>query len=428
MHSSPCLQACGRGFKIAKAKVAVLDRIHGAAVIAERMLDLGIEAQALEVYHSIPDLEAFDLVVYPVHLSPENPALTESRRRGLPHITHHRAVGELLSTGMNPRPNFEMKVFEVTGTHSKTSTALLLSRMLSGQKSVISHTTRGIEAWYDGSSRLIQGGLSITPGNVIKAMEAAEANGAEALVCEISLGGTGIADFGILTSLSGDYMIAGRSKWASTAKLQMLSLAKPGAKLVANTDCCLSCDLSFGERGKLWVDDAGLRLAGVAYPLNLSPDLDFPSYQTAISAAAAASLAAGLDVKEIISALEGFDGFSGRMKLSRVDGLDLYDSSNSGLKVADVAKALDKACGGDVCLVVGEEAQTVCEGMDMPSLVRLLSERRDELKELILVGERLLPWAECLRARTAPSFKSGEALARSLRGLEKILLCVKCFR
>jgi UDP-N-acetylmuramyl pentapeptide synthase len=388
------------------------------------MKDMGMEAQVLEVYHGTPSLEGFDLVVSPVHLSPENPALAEAKRRRLRIITHHRAVGDILAPGIN----FGMKIFEVTGTHSKTSTALLLSRMLSGQKSVVSHTTRGIEAWSEGSSRLIQGGLSITPGNVIKAMEVAEAVGADALICEISLGGTGLADFGVLTSFSGDYMIAGRSRWASTAKLQMLSLAKPRAKLVANVDCRLSCDLSFGEGGTLWADGAGLHLYGEAFPLDLSPDLDLPSYQTAISAAVAASLTTGLVVEDIVSALEGFDGFSGRMKLSRVDGLTLYDSSNSGLKVADVAKALDTASGGILCLVVGEEAQTVCEGMDVPALVRLLSERRDEVKELILVGERLLSWAEGLRARAAHDLKSGEAMARSLQGLEKILLCVKCFR
>ena len=423
MHCSPCLQACGRGFKIT-ARVAVLDRIHGASVIARKMKDLGMETQALEVYHDTPSLEGFDLVVSPVHLSPENLVLSEAKRRGLRIVTHHRAVGEILAPGINPR----MKIFEVTGTHSKTSTALLLSRMLSGQKSVISHTTRGIEAWSEGSSRLIQGGLSITPGNVIKAVEAAEATGADALVCEISLGGTGLADLGIITSLSGDYMIAGRSGWASTAKLQMLSLAKPGAKLVANADCHISYDLSFGEGGNLWADRAGLHIDGEAFPLDPSPDLDIPSYQTAISAAAAASMTAGLMVEDIVSALEGFDGFSGRMKLSRVDGLTLYDSSNSGLKVTDVAKALDKASGGILCLVVGEEAQTVCEGMDVPALVRLLSERRHEVKELILVGERLSPWAGGLSARAAHDLKSGEAMARSLQGLEKILLCVKCFR
>ena len=65
----------------------------GASVIARKMKDLGMEAQALEVYHDTPSLEGFDLVVSPVHLSPENLVLSEAKHRGLRIVTHHRAVG-----------------------------------------------------------------------------------------------------------------------------------------------------------------------------------------------------------------------------------------------------------------------------------------------------------------------------------------------
>ena len=80
-----------------------------------------MDAQAFEVYHCSPNLECFDLVVSPVHLGPGNPALAEARRLGKRIITHHQAVGELVHSSL--------PVFEVTGTHSKTSTALLLSKI-----------------------------------------------------------------------------------------------------------------------------------------------------------------------------------------------------------------------------------------------------------------------------------------------------------
>ena len=67
-------------------------------------------------------------------------------------ITHHQAVGELLGAELWPG----MEVFEVTGTHSKTSTALLLAMMLSRQKKVLSHTTRGLEIWSEGKARLLK--------------------------------------------------------------------------------------------------------------------------------------------------------------------------------------------------------------------------------------------------------------------------------
>lgn len=422
MHCNFSLQK-GRG----SPKVAVLDAIHGARTIAQRMADIGLEAEALEVYHHSPSIAGFDLVAAPVHLPPGNPVLAEARRLGKRIITHHKAVGELLGPelGLNPA----LKVFEVTGTHSKTTTALLLSKVLSSSGKVVSHTTRGIELWSDGSSHLLRQGLSITPGNVILAMAEAASRKANALVLEISLGGTGLADFGVLTSFFGDYRIAGRTKWASTAKLQMVSLSKKGFRLVANTDVKTSPDISFGHMGKIQAMPDRIYFGKEGRALRPGEDLDFPSYQTAIAAAAATAHAAGIDAGEITSALEGFDGFSGRMKVVRKECLTIYDCSNSGLKVSDVKRALDKAnsFGPKLGLVVGEDAETVCEGMDVSGLVELLRQRRREIGPLVLVGKRLLPYSEELEAKTAKDLTAGREMALG-QGIDQLLLCVKCFR
>ncbi len=420
MHSNSRMQTC-RG----SSKVAVLDTIHGASTIAQRMCRSGIDASAFEVYHQSRSILGFDLVVAPVHLSPENPALAEARRSCKRIITHHMAVGELLRDDIRQG----LRIFEVTGTHSKTTTSLLLSRIISSNMKVISHTTRGLELWSNGSSKTLQTGLSITPANIIHAVEAADAHEAEALVCEISLGGTGLADYGILTSLSGDYRIAGGTRWASTAKLQMLSLAKPGSKIIANTNAKISSDISFGNDGYTIAGPNEICIGYDKAQLALGEDLDFESYETAISASAAAAYCAGFSIREITDALEGFDGISGRMKVIRSSGITVYDSSNSGLKVSDVKHVLDLITDGKVCLVVGEEAETVCEGMNIPSLVELLSKYRGKIDLLVLVGRRLEPWAKELRAEKAHDLKTGEALARrSISGLDKLLLCVKCFR
>ena len=415
MHRYTGLQAC-RG----SPKVAVLDTVHGAGIIAQKMVDSGLDARAFEVYHSSPNLECFDLVVSPVHLGPGNPALAEARRLGKRIITHHQAVGELVHPSL--------PVFEVTGTHSKTSTALLLATIISGKKRVVSHTTRGIELWSSGSSRMIQTGLSITPGNVIHAVEASEANQADSLVCEVSLGGTGLADFGVLTSFSGDYRIAQGTAWASAAKLQMVTLAKDSSRIVANVDAGISPDISFGQEGFVWASSDKLHFGNEAIDLELGRDLDIPGYVTAISAAAAACHASGLCKEEVAAGLEGFDGFAGRMKITREAGLEIYDSSNSGLKVSDVERALDRISGGRVGLVVGEEAETVCEGMDVPRLIDLLRIRRSEIDQLVLVGDRIAPWAADLKAKTAPDLAAGIEIARASGGIDRLLSCVKCFR
>ncbi|MDD1750608.1 MAG: hypothetical protein LUO89_12135, partial [Methanothrix sp.] len=103
--------------------------------------------------------------------------------------------------------------------------------------------------------------------------------------------------------------------------------------------------------------------------------------------------------------------------------------SNPGHKVRVVATALDRARGGRLAVVVGEESETVCEGMDIPALLTLLRQRREEINFLVLVGERLRPWAEELEAATARDLAAGLDLARAgAAGLQGLLSCVKCFR
>ena len=92
MHRYTGMQEGGRG-----SRIAVLDTIHGASVIARKMVERGWQTEAFEVYHHNPDLSSFDLIVSPVHLSPHNPALEEARREGKAVITHHQAVGAVLS-------------------------------------------------------------------------------------------------------------------------------------------------------------------------------------------------------------------------------------------------------------------------------------------------------------------------------------------
>ncbi len=418
MHSSTGDKAGRRIFR-----VAVLDTIHGAEVIARKMVESGILAQPLEVYHHTTSLDAFDEVVAPIHLSPANPHLVQARGLGKRIISHHQAVGELM---MGSIPD-DLRKIEVTGTHSKTTTALLLAMILSRQKRVLSHTTRGLEIWSEGRPELLKEGLSITPANVILAREEALSHGAEALICEISLGGTGLADLGVLTSFSGDYRIAAGTRWASTAKLQMLSLARRGSRLAANADCRTSPDISFAEGGRVQALPDELVYGEERLSLSLGEDLDFASYQTAISGAAAAAELLGVEKEETARALEGFGGFFGRMKIERLDGRTVFDSSNSGLKVSDIERALDKARGPDLAAVVGEDAQTVCEGLDIPLLAELLRERRGEIDELILVGERLRPLAAELGAKTARDLAEGLKKAEFSRP-KRLLSAVKCFR
>jgi len=60
MHRGTGMQEGGRG-----PRVAVLDTIHGGGIIAARMVESGLQAEPLEVYHHTPDISGYDLVACP---------------------------------------------------------------------------------------------------------------------------------------------------------------------------------------------------------------------------------------------------------------------------------------------------------------------------------------------------------------------------
>ena len=75
-------------------------------------------------------------------------------------------------------------------------------------------------------------------------------------------------------------------------------------------------------------------------------------------------------------------------------------------------------------------AQEVYSGVALNVIVALiLRARRDEMSLLVLVGERLVPYAEDLRAGWARDLAAGQETALSAsESLDRLLLCVKCFR
>jgi len=228
------------------SRIAVLDLTHGGDVIARKLKNIAASVAGIDVYNTLtPDeLEAletegirtskaplkardFDILITPVHLDPNYPMLAEAKKNNIPIVSHHAAVGEILSGRQK-----DGIIIEITGTRAKTSTALLLAEMLSREKKVVSHTSRGVEDW--SARRIIKQGLSITPASILPAMEAIDENGLkpDVIIFEVSLGGTGSADIGVITTIADDYKIANNTRLASDAKRRMILDANRGALLL----------------------------------------------------------------------------------------------------------------------------------------------------------------------------------------------------
>jgi UDP-N-acetylmuramyl pentapeptide synthase len=448
--------------------IAVLDLTHGGDLIAQSLAETAM-VTAVDVYGTVsdearrdlessgilvltepPDAGDFDLIVAPVHLDSAYGTLRDARAADVPVpvITHHAAVYELLKQRLE-----RYHVVEVTGTTAKTSTVRMLAGMLSEctGKKIISHTSAGVEYWNgkggDGggsSSARTIAKWSIAPASIIRAVESVKAEPdlePDIFIFEVSLGGTGLADTGIITTLTGDYLIANKTGLSSSAKMQMVKRAKPGSTLILNRDVGVTSNpaaniLIFGDGGA----GAGADVCfeeinhehAVVTAMNRRieftvKDYDIFSYRTTILAAVSAAISMNVDPGCIESFLDGFSGVSGRMKIMEIDGRTVVDNSNSGMNISSAESAIDHVRRiaddgwGRVVMIIGIEEYNVCEGLDTDEVVGLIGRNRDFIDRFITVGIE----SDC----EADDLDSGMAMAVDLTEAgDTIISCVKCFR
>jgi UDP-N-acetylmuramyl pentapeptide synthase len=450
------------------SRIAVLDLTHGGAVIARKLTGIAASVTGIDVYKTLrpEELEAlehegirtsqspldasgFDLLIAPVHLDPGYSMLVDAAENNIPVISHHTAVGEILRSDLKGST-----VIEITGTRAKTSTSILLAEILSGNKKVISHTSRGLEDW--SKRRIIKNGLSITPASILRAVDMVKEAGIkpDVFIFEISLGGTGSADIGVITTIIDDYKIANNRKLASEAKRRIILDAKQGSTLVINHDALrffgacrrdvniISFADSVNAAANVYYENTGSKGGTIACyidgrkgKINLreTRDYDLTSYKTAFVCASAVALAMDIEPDKITRSLQEFKGAEGRMRKTALAGRTLIDNSNSGMNIKSAEKALEyaKTEEGRIVMVLGEESKEVCEGLDPAGVERFIEKHLDEIHSLVLVGERMKPLASknINKIYHAGNLSKGIDFAQQLtREKDVILSCVKCFR
>lgn len=441
--------------------VAVIDLTHGGIPLTRHIARQARSVTGIDIYGTVGSdilsgLEKdsikiadkidtdIDLIVAPVHL---NPALMPDIG-DCSVITHHRATGELISG--TPDGSLDRRIVEITGTCAKTSTATLLADMASRSMSVLSHTTRGVEHWQKGVPIKVHHGLSIAPGSILEALEHSADIKPDLYIFEVSLGGTGAADVGIITSLDNEYTIAGGSSTSTMAKMQMVEYAKHGSKLLLNAsvgqidppdDVNIITFSDTPGKGDVYMSDppAGIRTINCKSQncgtIRFMPGsgYDPSSYSTAMVCATAAACILDVGPGNIESTLLDFQGVHGRMRQVEWAGRKMVDNSNSGMNINSVGHALEYArniakTGNKLVLALGEEAKQVCEGLNPEDVSTFTIEHGSDVNDIILVGERM----ECISGNNihhADSLDRAIEMAESLTKENDIIIsCVKCFR
>ncbi len=391
-------------------KVAVLDTIHGGKTICHRLQRAGIDAVAIDIYKDLlasTVIDAYDVIIAPIHA--KSSLIARAHANGIPVLTHHEVVGQL---ARQSEQLHDALVFEITGVRAKTTTAVLLEQAVS-DKPLISLTSRGLVARERGKY-IARNRLSITPANVLVALDLIEEYELSPEVCifETSLGGPGIGDLNILTTLSPEYSIAQGDRTSTDAKLQMISNARAGSCLVAplavTTRTSSMCINSIGDVGanvhykqertrEIRIRyDALQRAHGdqISGELSFTPTgrYDFLAYRTSVLCFVAAGLAAHFEPRTIERTLSLFEGVVGRASITEIEQRTMVDNSNSGLDEASIERAIDfglslKKPGHRAVLIIGEEAKNICSGITPDAIASAAN--NEAFEHIVLVGERM---------------------------------------
>jgi UDP-N-acetylmuramyl pentapeptide synthase len=217
-------------------------------------------------------------------------------------------------------------------------------------------------------------------------------------IFECSLGGTGLADIGIVTNMHQEYRIAAGTRSSNDGKMQMVRSTKNRIVIAAEDETIIEgqvpekADLiTFGDGGDVQVTvvhdlllnekaPAVLRVNQCNIPILLSGSYLAPSYSTGLSAAAALAYSAGIGAEEIAEALSTFEGVRGRGTVTRQKGTIMVRERNPGVTARSIdwnLRTLEEYYrADDVALVVDPVNVKVCEKLDIDEIAAVAKQRK----------------------------------------------------
>ena len=233
-------------------KILVIDATHGGLILSEAFSKKGNNVTCIDVYKTLKkeDIEKYskdfqikqelpnsfneyDLIVVPIHF-PFNKDFKGKI------ITHHEAVKMLIEN------NIDFPIVEITGSFGKTTSIKCAISILRKNFSILSLISNEILFIDKNNENILLKNNSTTPANIIKAIELCPKK-PDIAIFEVSLGGTGLADLGIIKNVYDNYPIAKGTSSALIAKLSMIRNKKPEGKILLNADDPLLRNISINN-------------------------------------------------------------------------------------------------------------------------------------------------------------------------------------
>jgi coenzyme F430 synthetase len=370
-------------------RILILDLTHGGDILAEEYLARGHDVTCVDVYdigteerkRALGKLGAtvcteapagrYDLLLSPAHCPDVFIKDAECAER----MTFSGAVESLISD--------ERFRIEVTGVKGKTSSCYLLAHILGcAGKKVFLHTSRGQGPWLDGEHR-IERNMSIAPTSLLRLPE----GDYDAIVAEVSLGGSGKADIAVITNLVEDYGIARNTRKASGAKAEILC---DGTNIVLESERGIWSPVCPGRLVTYGGRISTVSAPALGRPMRISFDYGGPrevelrgdylalQYIKAAEAVIAVCSEMGIPADAVTRGLSTFGGVPGRGEISFRDDAWHLNERNPGITHISLRNTLSclkemDALGGAFA-VVDPVSKKVCDKMDRAEMEKVFEE------------------------------------------------------
>ncbi|HML04757.1 MAG TPA: coenzyme F430 synthase [Methanobacterium sp.] len=396
--------------------ILIIDMTHGGALIASEfskienynvfafdiyktlssskkahLIEKGIEFVDEEFLEKIDNNNEF-LIIAPVHCNIKSKV----------HMTHHEAVEILLKDKVN------VPVIEVTGVKGKTSVVWMLKE-ISKDLNPLVLSSLGVEVIANGESKVLKRDISITPASILESLDIAKNYNTGIYIFETSLGGTGLADVGVLTNIAENYSIASGEKTASQAKEQIFE-----SDLVV---CDFDAFKSYYSHINKSVNTFGINPNATVSASKIKYNLDKTTFEVNVNdlktkkgtilntsfyietfapaehhvlnvlCAVCASLSLNTPINQIINGLSEFKGIEGRTSIKNYENVKIIEEINPGINVTAIKKSVGVIKDSKSPTVIfGGKYGVTCEEIDEKSTAEFFN-GMDEKIELILVDE-----------------------------------------
>lgn len=368
-------------------KVLIVDLVHGGDVLARKHLADNDDVTCVDVYHvaspemkeslskagirvldSVPS-ETFDRTVMPTHC-------TRAFLEGAD-------PGEIVSFSRDVRNYIDDDRFriEITGVKGKTSACYLTAMMLADAgKKVLLHTSRG-EGPMTSEGHRIDAKVSIAPPYILTLQK----GDYDAVVCEVSLGGSGKADIACITNLVEDYGIAKNTLKASDAKKDIFT--DRGINIVSSSEeefWSEYCDnLSvYGKRVDV------VSKPGLGKGLRVSVDYDGVSeieldgsyisteYIRAMDLALEICHRMGIGRDSVLGTLRRFKGVPGRGEIINEGNRIVVRERNPGISHISIARTLqclhEMDALDNAMVLLDPVSRKVCDKLDRAEIEKVV--------------------------------------------------------